>query len=608
MGEKMIKQATAALLVFALAACATQPAQPPKVADNVAATRLLESYLDAVFEQYLDRHPTAATQIGEQRGRDRWDEISEEADLQDLQEAQAKLAKLATIDPATLTDGGRVSYAVAREDAQATVRGYEFRFQKYPATHQSGPHIDAPSLLFAMQLIDSREGADAYVSRLEKLGRYLGQESAAMAMRASKGMVPPHFMFARMEAQSHEMLKGIPFDKGPQDSPLYGDFKTKLAKFELPQADRDALLARARIALTSQVGPGYEAFLATVQRIAPQAKRDHGASELPDGPAYYREMLRAWTTLAEPDAEVIHATGLSEVKRLQGEMHALLRSMHERDDLQAYFKKLRTDPKFYYPNTEAGRTAFLVDSNFYLAQVQAKIPDWFGVQPKAKVEIRRIEPFREKNAPDAHYLLPAQDGSRPGIFYFNLRDMHARPKWDNENTVYHEAIPGHHFQLAIAAERPDLPKFRRFYNPGAYTEGWALYVEELTKEMGLYSDPTSDFGRLGAEIWRAARLVVDTGMHAKGWTRKQATAWFAKTVPISTDTAASEIDRYLADPGQATSYKIGMIEIQRLRAKATAALGTKFNLKRFHDLVLTNGALPLPVLQSEIDRWIATGG
>ncbi|MDB5366987.1 MAG: hypothetical protein JWM77_2914 [Rhodospirillales bacterium] len=602
----MTKYLGASLLVLALAACATQPAQQQKVADNVAATGALESYLDAEFEHYLDRHPTAATQIGEQRGRDRWDEISEEADLKDLQEAQAKLAKLATIDPAGLTDSGRVSLAVAREDAQATVRGYEFRFQKYPATHQSGPHIDAPSLLFAMQLIDSREAADAYVSRLEKLGRYLGQESGALALRAAKGMVPPHFMFARMEAQSREMLKGVPFDKGPQDSPLYGDFKSKLAKFDLPQADRDVLLARARKALTDEVGPGYRAFLATVKRIAPQAKTDHGASSLPDGPAYYREALRAWTTLAEPDANAIHQIGLSEVARLQGEMHALLRKMGEPDDLARYFVKLRTDKSFYYPNTEAGRAAFLNDSNGYLAAVETKIPDWFGVQPKAKVEIRRIEPFREKNAPDAHYLLPAQDGSRPGIFYFNLRDMQARPKWDNENTVYHEAVPGHHFQLAIAAERPDLPKFRRFYNPGAYTEGWALYCEELTKEMGLYPDSTSDFGRLGAEIWRAARLVVDTGMHAKGWTRKQATAWFAKTVPISPNTAASEIDRYLADPGQATSYKVGMIEIQRLRAKATEALGTKFNLKRFHDLVLTNGALPLPVLQSEIDRWIAS--
>ncbi|GIL39482.1 DUF885 domain-containing protein [Roseiterribacter gracilis] len=605
----MNKHLGASLLVLALAACATQPTtQNQQVADDVAATRVLETYLDAVFEQYLDRHPTAATQIGEQRGRDRWDEISDEADLADLEEAKAKLIKLATINPARLTDSGRVSYAVAREQAQATVRAYEFRYQKYAATHQSGPHIDAPSLLFAMQLIDSREGADAYVSRLEKLGRYLGQEAGALAVRASKGMVPPHFMFARMEAQSREMLRGVPFDKGPKDSPLYGDFKTKLEKFEMPQADRDALLARARKALVEQVGPGYRAFLATVQRIAPQAKRDHGASALPDGAAYYKEALRGWTTLAEPDANVIHATGLSEVKRLQGEMHALLRTMGEKDDLPAYFKKLRTDPKFYYPNDETGRAAFLRDSNNYLAQVERKIPDWFGVQPKAKVEIRRIEPFREKNAPDAHYLLPAQDGSRPGIFYFNLRDMKARPKWDNENTVYHEAVPGHHFQLSIAAERPDLPKFRRFYDAGAYSEGWALYVEELTKEMGLYTDPTSDFGRLGAEIWRAARLVVDTGMHAKGWTRKQATTWFAQTVPISPDTAASEIDRYLADPGQATSYKIGMIEIQRLRAKATAALGTKFNLKRFHDLVLTNGALPLPVLQSEIDRWIASGG
>lgn len=598
----------ASLLVLVLAGCATQQQPPQQVADDVAATRALETWLDAVFEQYLDRHPSIATQIGEQRGRDRWDEISEEADFIDLQEARDKLVKLATINPARLTPSGRVSYQVARDQAQAQVRAYDYRYQRYAATHQSGPHIDAPSLLFAMQLIDSHEGALAYISRLEKLGRYLGQESAALALRASKGMVPPHFMFARMVSQSREMLQGIPFDKGPKDSPLYGDFKAKLEKLDIKQSDREILLRQARKALVEQVGPGYRAFLATVERVAPQAKRDHGASALPDGPAYYKEMLRQWTTLAEPDAEQIHQTGLKEVVRLQGEMHALLRTMGEKDDLKAYFKKLRTDPKFYFPNTEEGRAAFLADSNAYLAAVQAKIPDWFGVQPKAKVEIRRIEPFREKNAPDAHYMLPAQDGSRPGIFYFNLRDMRARPKWDNENTVYHEAIPGHHFQLAIAAERPDLPKFRRFYDAGAYSEGWALYVEELTKEMGLYQDPTSDFGRLGAEIWRAARLVVDTGMHAKGWTRDDATKWFAERVPISPDTAKSEIDRYLADPGQATSYKVGMIEIQRLRAKATAALGTKFNLRRFHDLVLTNGCLPLTVLESEIDRWIASGG
>jgi uncharacterized protein (DUF885 family) len=603
----MRKNASASLLVLLLTACATQPAAN-KTQDAASATRALESYLDAEFERYLDRHPAAATQIGEQRGRDRWDEIGEAADLQDLHQAQAKLAKLATVDPASLTDSGRVSLAVAREDAQAMVRAYPFRFQRYAATHQSGPHYEAPSLLFAMQLIESREGAEAYCSRLEKLGKLLRQEADAFELRASKGMLPPHFMFAQMESQSRALLRGAPFDRSGKDSPLLGDFRKKLTELQLPAAEHDTLLARAREALLTQVGPGYRVFLAALARHAKAAKDDHGVSALPDGAAYYQERLRAWTTLPDADANTIHEIGLKDVTRLQDEMHALLRKMGEPDDLPRYFAKLRTDPRFYYPNTDAGRAAFLQQSNGYLAAVEAKIPDWFGVQPKAKVEIRRIEPFRERNAPDAHYMLPAQDGSRPGIFYFNLRDMRARPKWDSESTVYHEAVPGHHFQLAIAAERPDLPKFRRFYDAGAFTEGWALYSEKLTKEMGLYQDPASDFGRLGAEIWRAARLVVDTGLHTKGWTREQATKWFAERVPISPDTAKTEIDRYLADPGQATSYKIGMIEIQRLRAKAAQSLGPNFNLKRFHDLVLTNGALPLPVLQNEIDRWIARGG
>jgi uncharacterized protein (DUF885 family) len=402
-----------------------------------------------------------------------------------------------------------------------------------------------------------------------------------------------------------ELTTGAPFQPVAKESPLLENFHGKLNALKLAPAENRRLLAAARVALKDDVAAGYRRFLVAVDRLQPLAKTDHGVSALPDGAAFYRAMLADQTSLADTDAEQLHNLGLAEVARIRGEMQQILQRIGESPDLDKYFQKLRTGRQFYFADTEAGRALYLKEANAYLASMQKRLPELFGTLPKAGVEIRRIEPFREKNAPDAHYLLPAEDGSRPGIFYVNLRDMKDRPRYDTESMVYHEAVPGHHLQLAIAQEATGLPRARRYYNANAYAEGWALYTEQLAKEIGLYTDPVSDFGRLGAEIWRATRLVVDTGIHAKGWSHEQAVRYFVQNVPMPEATARGEIDRYFGWPAQATSYKVGMIEILRLRERAKATLGAAFDIRAFHDLVLQSGALPLAVLGAEVDRWIA---
>jgi uncharacterized protein (DUF885 family) len=346
-------------------------------------------------------------------------------------------------------------------------------------------------------------------------------------------------------------------------------------------------------------------LIAWVQSDRPKADEvATGVWKLPDGPAYYAAALKLSTT-TDMTADEIHELGLREVERIKGEMEVIKRQVGFDGSLQQFFEYVRTDPKFFFPNTDEGREAYLDTARKDLAFIKERLPQYFGRLPKADLIVKRVEAFREQPGAAQHYMQGAPDGSRPGIFYAHLIDMSAMPIPQLEDVAYHEGIPGHHMQISIAQELTGVPKFRTQIGFTAYIEGWGLYAEKLAKEMGAYQDPYSDFGRLSAEIWRACRLVIDTGLHAKGWTEDQAVQYFRENSANAEGQMRAEVRRYIVTPGQATSYKIGMLKILELRAKAQAVLGDKFDIRAFHDTVLGGGALPLSMLERRVDAWIA---
>jgi uncharacterized protein (DUF885 family) len=391
---------------------------------------------------------------------------------------------------------------------------------------------------------------------------------------------------------------------------VYADAKTKIAalvssgKIDAKRAEE--LRTAAATALTQRFGPSYEALIAWVKKDRTQsAAVATGVGTLPDGPAYYRERLAASTTLTMT-ADEIHALGLAEVKRIQDEMETLKQKVGFTGTLQQFFASVRADRKFLFPNTDEGREAYLQASRDFYGAIEAKLPEYFGLRPKGGLVVKRVEAFREQPGAAQHYVQGTPDGSRPGTYYVHLIDMNSMPKFDMESVAYHEGIPGHHMQVAIAQELTGLPAFRTQSFHTAYGEGWGLYSELLAKEMGGYQDPYSDFGRLGAEIWRAIRLVVDTGLHAKGWTEQQAVDYFLANGPTSEGQVRAEVRRYIVTPGQATAYKVGMLKILELRERAQKALGSRFDIRGFHDTVLGGGSLPLAILERRVDAWIAS--
>ncbi|HEX9954294.1 MAG TPA: DUF885 domain-containing protein, partial [Allosphingosinicella sp.] len=404
-------------------------------------------------------------------------------------------------------------------------------------------------------------------------------------------------------ADAKKAISGAPFGPGV-DSPLLADFTKKVNALDIPAPEKARLIGQAREALSTSFRRGVENMLATLDAIEPKAKGNNGAWSLPNGDAYYASRLRNSTT-TDLSADTIHKIGLAEVARIQGEMEAIKKRVGFKGTLQAFFAHIKNGKEFKYPNTDAGREQYLKDANVFIAQVMAKAPQYFRRLPKAPLEVRAVEKWRQETAAVAFYNSPSPDGSRPGIYYVNLADMNQVLKPQIEGISYHEGAPGHHFQIALQQELQGIPMFRRFGGYGAYAEGWGLYAERLGREMGFYQDPYSEFGHLSLELWRAVRLVTDTGIHAKRWTREQAIKYFQDNSLLSERDIVKEVERYINNPGQATSYKIGQLKIVELRKRAQDALGTRFDIRDFHAAVLENGSLPLDVLESQIDAYIA---
>ncbi len=576
------------------------PAAGAETADvNAAANAFFERALD----ERLELDPGLATSLGLRIGYDRWPDPTEEGDAVRLALAGRQLAELRkSFDPAALDDATRLSYQIfevaeERRIARHRWRNHDYRFDK------DGNHTAAPAFLINSHRIESVSDADAYLKRLEGVRAFFDAQLVRADKAAAAGVLQPRFVFPYVIEDARNIIIGRPFDDGPADSPLFADFRSKVTALPITEAERESLIARAEIALLASVKPAYETVIAWAERMQKVATEEDGIWKLPDGAAYYDFLLENFTT-TKLTASEIHEIGLREVARLHADMRALMKQVGFEGDLPQFFEFMRTDPRFYYADSDEGRAAWLAEANRLIAGMRAKLPELFVTLPKSDVTVKAVEPFREKSAGKAFYQRPSLDGTRPAIFYGNLYQMKEMPKYELEALAYHEAIPGHHMQIAIATEEQSLPRFRRLGGFTAYSEGWGLYSERLGKELGFYTDPWSEFGRLALELHRAVRLVVDTGLHAKRWTREQTIRYHVENSSSSEEAAIRATERYILNPGQATAYMIGMLKIVELRERAAVALGERFDRREFHDLVLRTGAVPLTVLEAEIQRWV----
>ena len=489
-----------------------------------------------------------------------------------------------------------------------------FSRRGYVLTQMNGAQSMLPTMLINYHKVEESSDMDAYISRLKGVARAVEQLTTQAAINADEGVKAPYFAYEGVISQSEKVISGQPFDeKSDTDSALFADAKKKIAALKesgvIDEEQATAYVELAKQALLDNVLPAYGKLITWFKNDLPNIPRDaKGASSLPDGYAYYNAMLFMRTT-TDLTADEIHNIGLSEVDRLLAEMEKVKNEVGFDGTLNEFFSYIKsdvTDERFYYPNTDEGRQGYIDDTTVYLDNIKAKLPEFFGILPKADLVVKRVEPYREQAGAPQHYFPGSPDGSTPGTYYAHLLDMTSMPKNEMEAIAYHEGNPGHHMQISIAQELEGVPKFRTtsFFN--SYVEGWALYAETVAKEMGGYQNPTSEFGRLVSEMWRAIRLVVDTGIHSKGWTEEQAIQYFRDNSPVSEGQILAEVRRYFVWPGQATSYKIGMLKILELRAKAEDALGDKFDIRAFHDVILGNGAVPLNILERMVDDWIAS--
>jgi uncharacterized protein (DUF885 family) len=563
----------------------------------------LLAFFSKSFTRDLEQAPEFMTRIGMKKRHGEWDDYSDAfAETQHRQRLADLDFMRKGIDRAALSDAMRVSYDVFLFRAELAVANNPYRHHNYDVSHFGGPHQNVPSLLINQHRIDDVADAEAYIARIAATDRLIDQTIEFMRLQQAKGVTLPRFSYRLMIDDAHKTVIGTPFGRGA-DNDIYADFKKKLEKLNAGAEAKAKLLTDAEQALTSKMKPAFDRVLAAARDIAATVRTDHGVSRLPDGKAYYDERIANHTTLKLTAAE-IHELGLSEVGRLSAEMEEVKRKLGFDGSLKAFYADLRTNPRYLYPNTDKGRADYLARALDLQKQARAALPETFGALPKAEVDVKRMEPFLESGQTIAFYNQPATDGSRPGFVFYNLASMATLPKWQMAALAFHEGIPGHHLQISIAQEAKSVPEFRKYLLFTAYVEGWALYTEYLAKEIGLYKDDLDEVGRLTMELWRACRLVVDTGIHAMNWKRQRAINYFLANTALTRDNIVREIDRYFVYPGQACAYQIGKNKILALREKARQALGPRFDIRGFHDAVLANGAVPLPVLEAIVDEWV----
>ena len=588
------------------------PSEPPAAAQAAAAatverseTQKLHAFMDEVYERNVAAWPERETTLGrktDQQGK--WNDYSDAYAESQLELARLDLQHLREhFDYAGLDANGKLSYDLFVYNIEQALDDAAWRRHDYVVDQFNGQISDRFAFLQNQHRIDSEKDAEDYVQRIAGLREVFEELARQLRDRSDFGVATPAFAYADLIADVGSMTSGAPVSAAERDNPLLTDFRDKLDALQLGAEGYAQLESAAISALRGPFRAGAEVLIAELLYQQAQMQDSLGVWALPDGAAYYRNRIRHHTTLAL-SAEEIHQAGLDDVARIHAEMRAIMAQVGFEGSLQEFFAFVRSDPNNFYENSEAGRQQFLAEARAQVAEIMAISGQYFNILPKAELEVRRVEPWRENSTSIAFYNRPSEDGSRPGIYYANMKDMENFQKYVFTAITYHESVPGHHFQIANAMELQDIPKFRKTEGYGAYTEGWALYAEQLAKEMGFYQDPMRDFGRLQDEIWRSVRLVTDTGIHALRWTRQQAIDYFLENTPISEGDIVTEVERYFVNPGQALGYKVGMMKILELREHARTALGERFDIAAFHEVVIGRGAMPLPVLERQVELWL----
>ncbi|MEO1306203.1 MAG: DUF885 domain-containing protein [Pseudomonadota bacterium] len=594
---------------------AVEAAAAPTAEEIAAETERLNAWFEEKYEAETLESPIQLAFLGRDERQDEIDDFSEAALEARLARSRANVEDLkANFDYDKLTADAKISYDLWVYQHERAMASDAFRYNTYVFDQMQAIHTFFPQLMIAFHRVQDGEDMDNYLARISGSARGLDQLIASSKQIAERGVRPPYFAFDSVIEESRKIISGAPFDDSGVDSDIWADAQAKIANLleggQIDQAKADQLTADIRTALVEDWQPAYERLIAWQEEDKVNATAEaQGVTLLPDGIAYYNERLANQTTTSLT-ADEIHEIGLSEVARLRAEMETIQADFGFEGTLPEFFAFLRDtkdDERLYYPNTDEGRQGYIDDATAAIDGIKDILPDYFGILPKADMVVKRVEAFREQDGAAQHYFPSTPDGSRPGVYYAHLSDMTAMPKRELEVIAYHEGLPGHHMQIAIQQELEGVPTFRTQANFTAYSEGWGLYSEWLAIEMpGTYLDPLSRFGRAGSEIWRAIRLVVDTGLHAKGWTEEEAVQYFMANSAVTEAQARSEIRRYLVLPGQATSYKVGMLKMQELRRDAEAELGDAFDIRAFHDTILGGGAMPLAILERRVDDWVAS--
>jgi uncharacterized protein (DUF885 family) len=573
----------------------------------------VDHFYTRVFLEFLYDHPMLLSQLrvlepyGIRAHNARLDDFSTGFALKQAERVRRNLKTLRSYTLEEQSESQRFSSQVLDWLLQIQADGEPFLFHDYPLNQFEGLQTELPDFMLNVHVVNDARDASDYVARLAKFGTAIDQAIDGVRYRAARGVVPPRFVIERVRADVERFTTG-----GVDQNPLVVGFEEKLAKLgALSPVERDELGAAARAEVEHTVLPAYGRLATYLPELAAQASDDVGAWKLPDGSLYYGWALRYHTT-TDLGADAIHELGLREVARIQGEIRDILGSENVPivvqgggEDLGATLRALHAEERFHYPDTDEGRTQILADYQAIIDDAGPRLPALFGRLPKAAVRVERVPAFKEAGAAGAYYMPPPLDGSKPGIFYANLRKVRDVARYAMRTLAYHEAIPGHHLQIAIAEELPGVPVFRRVVPFTAFTEGWALYAERLAAEQGFHPTPFDRLGQLDAEVFRAARLVVDTGIHAKRWSREQAIEYMLRNTGLPETEATAEVERYIVTPGQACAYKVGQMKILELRERARRVLGPRFDLRAFHDRVLGAGALPLVLLEKVVDQWLA---
>jgi len=508
---------------------------------------------------------------------------------------------LSTYDDEDLSEADLMSKRIAATMLGAVVEGEKYRFHTFPVNQLFGVQSGFPSFMESTHQVHSVGDAEDYVSRLNAVGVKFDQVLEGLRKREELEIYPPQFVVTKVLEEMRNFV-ATPVEEGI----LMKALLNKMKEADLPPDEQQRIALEARAAIEETVYPAYGRLIAYFEALDDKVEGNYGAWHLPDGDNYYRLSLRLFTT-TDYEPGYIHELGLAEVDRIQSEILRILadQGWDVSGGFTAAINEMAESPQFYYSDSGEGRDQILADYQAIIDEVNEGLEPWFDVVPESGVEVRRVPEFKEKTAPGGYYEIPALDGSRPGVFYANLYDIKATPKYGMRTLAYHEAIPGHHFQLAVQQEQKDLPFFRRLIPFPAYSEGWGLYAERLAWEMGLEKDPYDNIGRLQAELFRAVRLVVDTGIHAMHWSREEAIDYMLANTGMAESDVVAEIERYFVMPGQATAYKVGMIKIVELRDYARSELGDRFDIREFHNVVLTNGSVPLDILEQLVREYVA---